>query len=99
MDELPVEPEYVTEPSIAQLCRAPCNRVENRLDIRPGASDHAEDLGRRCLLLQRLAQLAGEGSDLLFVTVTGSVRSRRTARRLYCSTDRKSTRLNSSHIP
>ncbi|TKS58071.1 MAG: hypothetical protein EWM72_03244 [Nitrospira sp.] len=40
----------------AHPSRAPCNRVEHRLNIRRRASDHAQNLTGRGLLLQRLLE-------------------------------------------
>ena len=45
---------YVINPT--NPCRALDNRVEHRLHIRRRAADDAEHLGRRGLMLQRLAQ-------------------------------------------
>ena len=40
--------------------------LQDRLQLEIGATDDAEDLGRRRLLLQRLVPLAGEPRDLCF---------------------------------
>jgi hypothetical protein len=57
MDLLAVEPKERAEEPVAQSHRAPDDRVEDRLDVGLRPADHAQDLRRRRLLLERLADL------------------------------------------
>jgi hypothetical protein len=56
MDQLAVEPEERAEEPVTQSHDALDDRVEDGLDVGRGARDHAQDLARRRLLLERLGQ-------------------------------------------
>jgi hypothetical protein len=71
--------------NLAKVRRIREQHLEHALKIARRAADDAQHLGSRRLLLQRLAQLAGEPCDFLFVTSLGSLRSRVAARQLYRS--------------
>src|SRR5262245_49712731 len=54
----PIESDYGAEGRIAQLDGSANDRVEDRLDVRGRAADHAEDLARGGLLFVCLRKLA-----------------------------------------
>lgn len=56
VEHIAVEPPYATDDGIAQPCRGPGNRIENRLDIGRRSADHPQDLAHRRLLFQRFSQ-------------------------------------------
>ena len=67
VNHIPLEPAGTSVVSAAQSHRAFGNRVEDWLDVGRRMADHAQDLARRRLLLQRLGDLrmsSGEGSVL-----------------------------------
>ena len=55
----------------AESHRGVHNALQDGLQLEIGATDDAEDLGSRSLLLQRLLPLAGEPSDLFFLSGSG----------------------------
>ncbi len=63
--QLAVEPEDGAQQSVAQPHGASHDRIEDRLDVRRRLADHAQDLARRGLLLQRLAEIAVARLQLL----------------------------------
>jgi hypothetical protein len=64
MDQFAVKLIEAAEESVAQLDGAFHDRVKHRLQVRGRAADDAQDLARRRLLLERLAQPLSELSDL-----------------------------------
>src|SRR3990172_2982540 len=63
VDQLAVEAINRAENALAQAHRALSDRVEDRLDVRRRAADHAQDLTGRRLLLQRLREVAVAGLE------------------------------------
>src|SRR5215472_6599724 len=58
MNKNPVEPEHVAELSLAELCCAPGDRVEHRLNVGRRTGDYAQHLASRGLILKRLLKFA-----------------------------------------
>ena len=65
VEQRPVEPEEVAELGLAELRRAPGDRVEDRLDVGRRARDDAQDLAGRGLLLEGLGEIAVPSLELL----------------------------------
>ena len=64
MDELTVISVNHTLPSIAQTCGIVGKDIEHRLNIRRRTGDHAENLARCRLLLQRFGEFTVSGLNL-----------------------------------
>jgi hypothetical protein len=82
MEPLTVEAMQDTKPRPAQLHGSSDDGIEHRLGVRRRAANDAEDVGGRCLSLQRFAQLASERRDLFFQNGNRSVIRRSAARLL-----------------
>ena len=68
MDHLAVKAEQGAEAGIAETDRPLDDGVEHRLDVGRRLTDHAQNLARRRLLLQRLAYLGmGRRERLIFL--------------------------------
>ena len=59
VQKLAIKPVHKAELGLAQFRCAVGNHVEHRLGVRHRAGNDAEHLGRRGLLLERLAQIIG----------------------------------------
>src|SRR6516165_2623197 len=58
MNKIPVEPEHVAELSLGELCCAPGDRVEHRLNVGRRTGDDIKHLARRGLVLERFLKFA-----------------------------------------
>src|SRR6266852_37645 len=65
MDHLAIELKERAEETVAEPHGTSDDRVEDRLDVGLRAADDAQDLRRRCLLLQSLGQVAVASLQLL----------------------------------
>jgi hypothetical protein len=64
VDQGAVEPVDTAEPAVAEPHGTLRDRVEHRLGIGRGARDHPQNLGGRCLPLQRLGEVGVLGLQL-----------------------------------
>src|SRR5437867_2005991 len=77
MNEVAVESQHYSVQSAAKSQRVRRDRLEDRLDVCGRARNNAQDLARRCLLLERLRDLRVRSRQRLVLLLERGLRARK----------------------